>query len=148
MMKETKKKSLMIFGIVVLSLCALPVFAYGPWQGRGAGPGSGYCRSAPGSDLSTEQISELREINSEYFSRTNELRQGLWEKRERMRELLASPSPDEQQVKKLNREMESLRAQLGEARMDHILKVKKVSPQAFPCDYGFRGPKHGRGWRF
>ena len=143
MMKKGKKVGFMVLGIAVLLLGSLPLFAYCPWQGRGAGQGGGCCWSAPGSDLSDEQLSELRESNSAYFSRTNELRKGLQEKREQMRALLASPSPDEKQVKKLHKEMESLRAQLGDARIDHILKVKKVDPEAYPCGYGFQGPRNG-----
>jgi len=141
---DMKRKNIMILGIVFLSLLALPVFAHGPWSGRG-GDECGYGRSWFGDNLTAEQQAELRELRQEYLDQTRQLREDAQTKMREMNTLLQSGSPDEKQVRQVQKELNTVRAKLADARVDHILKVKKVDPEAFAGRYGSFGWKgYGR----
>ncbi|HPA84401.1 MAG TPA: hypothetical protein PLJ30_06320 [Deltaproteobacteria bacterium] len=67
------KKSIVVFGIVALSMCALPAFAYGPCAGRYQGD-CRYDRPGPCADLTAEQQAQLRELRQDFRDRTQGLR--------------------------------------------------------------------------
>jgi Spy/CpxP family protein refolding chaperone len=147
-------KSIVVFGIAVFSLCALPAFAYGPFSGRGGGE-CRYDRPGPACDLTEEQQTRLRELRQDFQDRTRDLREELWTKRQEMRTILGSDTPDEKQLRQMQKEVNALQTRLGDARIDHMLEVKKVNPQAF-AGYGRGYGRHaGRsdwgtcspGWR-
>jgi len=125
-----EKKVIVLCGIVVLALSALPALAYGPFSGRGPGA----CLSG-GQDLeqnlTAEQQAELQKLRQDFADQTRELREGLQAKRQEMRTLMESSSPDKKELKRVQAEINTLRAQLADARIDHVLKVKEINPQAF-----------------
>ncbi len=125
-----EKKGIIICGIVVLALCSLPVFAYGPFSGRGTGACLSGGQGLEGS-LTAEQQAELRELRQEFADQTRELRESLQARRLEMRTLMGSSSPDGKELKRVQKEMNTLRTQLDDARIDHVLKVKEINPQAF-----------------
>lgn len=141
-----EKKGMVVCGIVVLVLCSLPAFAHGPFSGRGTGEclygGQGLEVS-----LTAGQQAELRELRQGFADQTRELREGLQARRLEMRTLMASSSPDAKELKRVQKEMNNLRAQLDDARIDHVLKVKEIDPQAFSGygrGYGSHAWKDGR----
>lgn len=135
-----EKKGMVVCGIVVLVLCSLPAFAHGPFSGRGTGEclygGQGLEVS-----LTAGQQAELRELRQGFADQTRELRESLKVKRQEMRALMGSSSPDGKELKRVQAEMNTLRAQLDDARIDHVLKVKEIDPQAF-SGYGWGHGRH------
>ena len=141
------KKSIVVFGIVALSMCALPAFAYGPFAGRYQGD-CRYDRPGPCADLTAEQQAQLRELRQDFRDRTQGLREDLWAKRQEMRTILGGSSPDEKQLKKVQKVINALQAKLADAKVEHMLEVKKINPQAFTGE-GFGYGRHAGkcGWR-
>jgi Spy/CpxP family protein refolding chaperone len=141
-----EKKGIIICGIVVLALCSLPAFAHGPFSGRGTGECLYGGQGLEGS-LTAEQQAELRELRQGFADQTQELRETLQAKRQEMRTLMGSSSPDGKDLKRVQAEVNTLRAQLDDARIDHVLKVKKIDPRAFAGygrGYGYHAWKDGR----
>ncbi len=146
------KKLVTVTGIVLLvAALAYPVFAWGPrWagmQGRMGnwGGGSGYCWRS-GADLGTltqEQQNQLIQLRQKFFNETANLRSELWAKRGQLRTLLTVQNPDETRLKELQGEINDLRAQLSQKRLDFQLEAKKIAPNVGP-GFGWGGPNVGR----
>ena len=88
-------------------------------------------RAGSGTNLTAEQQAELQKLRQDFADQTRELREGLQAKRQEMRTLMESSSPDKKELKRVQAEINTLRAQLADARIDHVLKVKEINPQAF-----------------
>ncbi|RLB19988.1 MAG: hypothetical protein DRG71_10420 [Deltaproteobacteria bacterium] len=143
------KKLITITGILVLTaVIAYPVFAWGPkWGGmhrgmgyRGHGPG--YCwQGTPAyGALTPEQQTKLDKLQQDFYNETAKLRSELWAKRGELNALLSSPNPDEQRVKELQAQINELRNQLSQKRLDFDLQARKIVPNT-PGPYG--GPGYG-----
>jgi Spy/CpxP family protein refolding chaperone len=63
----------------------------------------------------------------------------MWNKRSELESLLDTPQPDADKVKAVQKELNALRAQMDEKRLDHELEGRKIAPDA---RYGMR---YGRG---
>ncbi|HOO45042.1 MAG TPA: periplasmic heavy metal sensor [Deltaproteobacteria bacterium] len=131
-----KKTIILIVGIVSMAAVSLPVFAHGP--GWGGGPrGSGYNNDCPYSgyvndDLTQEQRTALHALRDEYRANTDRIREQLREKRSAMRTELNRQQPDESRVRGLQAEISDLKGQMDGARIDHMLKAKKIDPDISP----------------
>jgi hypothetical protein len=65
-----------------------------------------------------------------------------------MRTILGGSSPDEKQLKKVQKVINALQAKLADAKVEHMLEVKKINPQAFTGEslgYGRHAGKCGWG---
>ena len=153
------KKLITITGILVLTaIIAYPVFAWGPrWGGMHGGMGywghgPGYCwggRAAYGT-LTPDQQTKLNKLQQDFFNETAKLRSELWAKHAELNALLSSPNPDAQKVKELQAQINSLRDQLSQKRLDFDLQARKIVPNTPGPNVGpgygmYRGP-HGPGY--
>ncbi len=153
------KKLITITGILVLTaIIAYPVFAWGPHWGamHGGmgywGHGPGYCWGGSGAygNLTPEQQIKLNKLRQDFFNETAKLRSELWAKHAELNALLSSPNPDEQKVKGLQAQINSLRDQLSQKRLDFDLQARKIvpntpGPNGGPAYGMYRGP-HGPGY--
>jgi zinc resistance-associated protein len=157
--------------IAILVIGAVGVFSVNAFAGRGRGPmgwgggqgGQGYgpC-GGPGyaSSLSAEDVEKLKEQRQAFFDATGDIRREKHQKRLSLRSELAKKDPDPAAAKALQQEISSLQAQLDEKRLDHLLEMKKINPDAgnrwmMGRDPGGRwmnggangyGPGQGKGW--
>ena len=121
------------------------------WQQRGwrmGGPGYGY-------NLSDEQIKALEKERQAFFNETESIRQDLYAKELELRSELAKETPDAKKAARLQTELSKLESQLDQKRVDHMIKMRKLNPNA-GSGRGFMGggqkgygPRYGGGycWR-
>ncbi len=115
---------------------------YGPGRGmHGGGSGMG---GMPGA-LSDEEAKKLDEERRAFFKETQALRRGIYQKGLALRSELAKTNPDTKSAHDLQKEISDLKAQLGQKRVDHHLRVQKISPDGFP-GRGFGRGTNGRGY--
>ncbi len=87
------------------------------------GPGYGYW-----GNLSDDDVKKIEEERSAFFEATEDLRQAIYQKRLELASELAKKDPDAARAAGLQKELSDLRAQFGQMRLDHLLKMKKISP--------------------
>lgn len=157
-------KTRVVRGVIVVTvIAAVGVFSANAFAWRGHGPGGwgeGPCAEGPyAANLSAEQLDQLKELRDAFFGATADLRREVHRKHLALRSELAGKTPDPAAAKALQQEISDLRAQLAEKRIDHLLAVKKIHPDAgFPLmtgggpggrwmgeDFQDRGPGPGRG---
>jgi hypothetical protein len=98
---------------------------HGPgWHHQGYGPRG----SDPWRDLSEDEIKQIDEQRKAFFGDTKEIRQQLYQKRLEIRSELAKKTPNAEMAAELQREIAALMGQMGQKRLDHILKLKKINP--------------------
>lgn len=118
---------------------------HGPgWHHQGYGP-RGY---DPWGNLSADEIKQIEEERKAFFEATKEIRQQFYQKRLEIRSELAKKNPDAEMAAELQKEISALKAQMGQKRLDHILKLKKINPDVGRglmgrgrMGYGMMGPK-------
>ncbi len=140
-----KKTGAMIGILLMVGLMSVPLFAHGPrWEQRAGYTYCQGCQALTDSNLTDEQLSQLRELSASFRQEIAALRDQLWEKRGALAEVMRSAEPDAQQARALQREISQLRARMDEARIEHDLKAKKVSPEWQPRQvYNNRGGRGG-----
>ena len=143
------KKLITITGILVLTaIIAYPVFAWGPrWGGMHGGMGywghgPGYCWRGPAAygNLTPEQQTKLDKLQQDFYNETAKLRSELWAKQRELNALLSSPNPDDQRIRQLQAQINDLRDQLSQKRLDFELEARKIVPNT-AVPYG--GPGYG-----
>ncbi len=136
------KKLVTVLGIVVLvGVMAYPVFARGRGWGYGGGPG--YCWQDQGSEnaLTREQRNKLNTLDQKFFDETAGIRNNIWSKQNEMSILLNGENPDPAKLKALQKEINSLKGQMSEKRLEYRLETQKVAPD----NTYSRGYGRGRG---
>lgn len=134
------KKLTTVIGIILLTgLIAYPVFAHGPGWGRGrgqhmmgnwgGGPGY-YCGQHYGGygNLTPEQQTKLDELNRNFYDETNTLRNNIWAKSGELNSILNATNPDTEKAKALQKEINDLKAQMAEKRLELDLEARKAVP--------------------
>lgn len=133
-------KIFMILGVVALLGIAVNAFAgwgmgYGhrgwghhdPGWHRGDrgtdGPGYGY-------NLSDDEIKALEKGRQAFFNETESIRQDLYAKDLELRSELAKETPDAKKAARLQTEISKLESQLDQKRVDHMIKMRKLNPNA------------------
>ena len=143
-------------GIVILAAIAtvgLVATAYAGWgsggyghMGRGwghmgwFGPGNGGDYPA----LTDEQRQTMEQERRTFFEETNDLRQNLYTKELALRSELAKADADAQNAAAIQNDISKLEAELDQKRLDHVVKMKQVNPDA---GRGFMMGGRGRGGR-
>ena len=150
------KNILIALVIVALAGIGVNAFAHGErgyghhgpgWHHRGWG-GSGYGPMM--GDLSEDEIKKMDELRSTFFNQTEEIRKDLYAKELELRSELAKENVDSKKAENLQKEISKLEAELDQKRVDHMIRMKKIYPDA---GRGFmkRGPMgYGQGgycWR-
>ena len=136
------KKAILILLTSVLLLTLATVAMAGPrGYGRGGGPGGqGYCPAyGPGTNWGPAQTEE-----------TAKLRNDMYQKRLKMNELLAAETLDEEKIKGLQAEINQLRNQMADQRLESVLEFRKRNQDWRPgygCGRGYHnGWNRGRGY--
>jgi zinc resistance-associated protein len=114
-MKHSKiSKFLLVLGVIALLGIAVNSFA-------GWGPGYGY-------NLSDDEIEALEKERQAFFNDTEAIRQDLYAKDLELRSELAKENPDAKKAAQLQKEISKLEAQLDQKQIDHMIKMRKLSP--------------------
>jgi len=152
-------KIVLVIGVVALLGIGVNAFAgwgrgwhHGSdWQNRGrgmGGPGYGY-------NLSDEEFKTLEKERQAFFNETESIRQDLYAKDLELRSELAKETPDSKKAARLQKELSKLESQLDQKRVDHMINMRKLNPNA-GRGRGFMGggamgygPRYGGGncWR-
>lgn len=136
---------LVVIGIVGMGVNAFAGRGYGrgSWGAQG---GYGPCWGAgPEAGINPEDFQKLQEQRSRFFEETAELRQQIQQKRLALRYELAKKEVDPATAKTIQSELSALEAQMDEKRIDHVIEMKKLVPNAGDGYMG-AGPGYGRGW--
>ena len=128
-------------GIVIIAAIAMVGIigtAYAGWgggyghMGRGwghmgwGGPGNGGDYPA----LTDEQRQTMEQERRTFFEETNDLRQNLYTKELALRSELAKSDADAQKAAAIQKDISKLEAELDQKRLNHVVKMKQVNPDA------------------
>jgi len=131
--------------LLVLTLVAVLGFSANAFaqegRGYGRGMGRGFGRSGYAPTLSEEELKKLNTERTTFFKATEDLRNGIFQKRLELRSELAKQNPDTPKAEKLQKEISELEAQFDQKRIGHLANMKKINPNA---GQGFGG--RGRGF--
>jgi hypothetical protein len=111
--------------------------------GRGYGPGCDY-----GDDLTQEEIEKLQAQREAFHKDTRKLRRNINQKELALRSELVKENPDTQRALEIQKEISDLRAQMDQKRVDHLIKIRKIAPDAgrgMMKGFGSRGGGRGMG---
>ena len=150
-----KRNTLIMVGIALLvSIAAVSAFAHGPGWGRGGGwghRGPGWHHrwdSGQGYDnqMTEREYQQFQQKKEAFFKETQELRTKLYEKGRELQNELAKTEPDTSIASGLQKEISELQAQLDQKRIDQMIEMRKLNPNA---GRGFMrgGPMMGYGPR-
>lgn len=146
--------------VTVMAILGIGAYAFAGWgQGYGGCPGwggrgGGMVQGGSGgqgylpNDLNDEQLKAIETERLAFRKATEDLRSELFSKELELRSELAKKDPDVKKASELQREVSGLQAQLDEKRIEHMIKMRKISPemgQGYGRGYG-KG-YHGRGGR-
>lgn len=107
----------------------------------------GYYGSGNDTQMSKEQYRQFEQKREAFFKDTEELRSNLYVKERDLENELAKDEPDVAKASDLQKDISKLRAQLDQKRIDHMVEMRKLAPNAgrgFMHDgsmmgYGHRG---------
>lgn len=150
------KRNILIFtGIAVfLSIAAVSAFAHGP----GWGWGGGWGHHGPGwhhrgdygqrydDQMSKEEYKQWEQRSEAFLTETQDLRSNLYEKERELQNELAKNEPDASKASGLQKEISELQSKLDQKRIDHIIEMRKLNPDAGRGFIG-GGPMMGYGPR-
>ena len=140
-------------GIVILAATAmvgLAAAAYAGWGGGYGHMGRGWGQmgwGGPGfggdySDLTDEQIKAIQEERRAFLKSTDELRRNLYAKELELRSEFVKENADIQKAASIQKDISKFEAALDQIRLEHIVKMKAVNPNA---GRGFMMGGRGRG---
>jgi len=150
-----KRNTLIFAGIAVfVAIAAVSAFAHGP----GWGMGGGWGHHGPGwhhrgdygqrydDPMSKEEYQQWEQQREAFFTETQDLRSNLYEKERELQNELAKSEPDAAKASGLQKEISELQSKLDQKRIDHMIEMRKLNPNA---DRGFigGGPMMGYGPR-
>ena len=146
--------------VAVLAILGMGAYAFAGWgKGYGGCPGWGgrsggmYQGGSGGpgylpKDLSDEQLKAIETERLAFRKNTEDLRSELFSKEMELRSELAKKDPDVKKASQLQREVSGLQAQLDEKRIEHMINMRKISPelgQGYGGGYGKGYQGRGRG---
>lgn len=100
-------------------------------------------------DLKDEDIKALEEERSAFLKTTGSIRQNLYSKELELRSELYKENPDVSRAGALQKEVSELESELDQKRIDHMIKIRKLSPNAgrgfmmggYHMGYGYASPE-------
>ena len=95
-------------------------------------------------NLNEDQINALQKEQDAFLKETEATRQDLYAKQLAIESELAKSNPDASKVDALQKEISNLQAQLDQMRVDHLIKMKKIDPDA-SRGFAAMGPMMGYG---
>jgi len=101
----------------------------GAYEGYGMGPGMmGYRGDGNWGDLSKEDAAKIENEQTTFFNATEKLRQNIYAKGIELRSELAKENPDTGKASNLQKELSELEGQFDQRRVDHMLTLRKITP--------------------
>ena len=154
MKKNITNKALMV--LTVVAVIGFGAYAFADWgmgygrhgwghhgpgwhHGGWSGPGYGYTKG----DLSDDQIERLEKERESFYKATEDLRQDVYAKELELKSELSKKNPDIQKAAKLQKEISGLEAKIDQKRIDHLIKMKKINPNAGRMFMGRGGMGYG-----
>ena len=132
---------------VLVSLAAVAVMALGANAFAGKGMGSqdsergyggcgnqnrrgGCAYGQMNADLTPEQREQVETERQAFFDATKNERQDLYAKRLELRAEMANRQPDLERASALQKEVSELQGSLDQKRLNHIMAMRKINPDA------------------
>jgi Spy/CpxP family protein refolding chaperone len=145
---KNNKTSKVILILTVIAIAGFSAYAFADW-GMGYGRygmgmysgGMGYGGQGYMGNLSADEIGALDQKRAAFFKATEDLRQDIYAKELELRSELAKQNPDTQKAAKLQKDISELVTQLDRKRVEHVIKMKKINPNA---GQGFMGRSNMR----
>jgi Spy/CpxP family protein refolding chaperone len=150
----------LIIGLTVAVAIGIGTYAFGHmgdgygYRGRMHGPGMhqgyygqlGYDNRA---DLKEEDIEALEKERSAFLKETESTRRNLYSKELELRSELFKENPDISTAGALQKEISELESKLDQKRVDHMIKMRKLSPNddrgmmlgGYHMGYGYASPE-------
>lgn len=130
--------------LAVAAVIGIGTFAYADWgsgygyqgrmyghQGYGYHHGMGAYKGCPYSnDLSDEQIAALEKESEAFWTATKDLRKNIYDKELALRDELAKEKPDAKKASALQKEISELEGTFDQKRVEHIIRMKEIAPDA------------------
>ncbi len=126
--------------LTVIAIAGFSAYAFADW-GMGYGRGMGYGGQGYVGNLSADEIGALDQERAAFFKATEGLRQDIYVKELELRSELAKQNPDAQKAAKLQKDISDFETQLNQKRVEHVVKEKKINPDA---GRGFMGRSNMR----
>ncbi len=151
----------LIVGLTVAAVIGIGTYAFGH-----IGSGGGYygrMHGGPGmhqgyygergydyrADLKEEDIKALEEERTTFFKATESTRQNLYSKEFELKSELYKENPDVAKAGALQKEISDLKSTLDQKRIDHMIKMRKLSPNdnrgfmmgGYHMGYGYASPE-------
>jgi len=113
------------------------------YQGNYGEPGWDYR-----SNLNDEDIKALEKERSSFLKATDSIRRNLYSKELELKSELAKKNPDATKARALQKEINGLESRLDQMRIDHMIEVRKLNPNAagtymmggYHMGYGYNSP--------
>jgi Spy/CpxP family protein refolding chaperone len=134
------KRNTSIFAGIALfvAIAAVSAFAHGP----GWGWGGGWGHHGPGwhhrgdygqrydDQMSKEEYKQWEQQKEAFLTETQDLRANLYEKERELQNELAKSEPDAAKASGLQKEISELQSKLDQKRIDHMIEMRKLNPNA------------------
>jgi Spy/CpxP family protein refolding chaperone len=134
--------ALMTIAIVAVGTPAMAGKKMG-YKGDGQGQQQGDCRYGKRwADLTPEQRDQLETERRSFLDATKQARQDLYAKRLALKAEIAKREPDMNAARGLQKEISGIQADLDQKRLEHVMAMRKIDPDA---GRGFMGQGCGRG---
>lgn len=131
-----------IVGLAVAAIIGIGTYAFGhmgggygnsapmhggPWMQQGYYGDRGYDYRE---NLKDEDIKALEEERSAFFKATESIRQDLYSRQLELKSELYKENPDTARAGALQKEISKLESELDQKRIDHMINVRKLNPNA------------------
>ena len=156
------KQLIALFGsIVFLSVFSVPLLAHGPAHMRGphlrghwgAYQGCVAKHERQYKNISEEQRKKLVELDQQFFTETEQLRNEIMDVSHELHSLLGKADPEPEKAKTLQKRLSELRAMMDAKRLAYTLKSRKILPESrsmYAYGWGYhhqrRGYRSGKGY--
>lgn len=133
----TLRKILITIALIAVLGIGINAFAHG---GMGWGGGWGHHRggmhyqggsgNGPVDQLNPEETKQFEQKREAFFSETQDIRTSLFEKERELQNELAKDEPDMARASELQKEISDLQSQFDQKRIEHMVEMRKLNPNA------------------
>jgi Spy/CpxP family protein refolding chaperone len=81
-------------------------------------------------NLTDEQREKIAEVRKSFIDKTTDLRNDLRTKHTELINILSTAEPNEEKAKKVQKEISNIRAELDQKRLELMLEILKIDPDA------------------